>query len=149
LVKVVFLIGDAKEIVDLWSGKTKKGVRTLNPSKIKINGTPLEARAIERKGDKRVFSFLFITLDSRRVHKIPEIIGRLCVDPRETVIIATDKEKRAINEAGFGDRSNKRYQLGYFLVILLKKISYGDVNEIASVLFFNHEKEMQEGRLAL
>ena len=65
------------------------------------------------------------------------------------MIIATDKEKRAINEAGFGDRSNKRYQLGYFLVILLKKISYGDVNEIASVLFFNHEKEMQEGRLAL
>lgn len=150
--KAVFLVGEAKAILDYWSGKTKKGRRTLAPSQTKLNGlSVLNGTIVERNGQERIFCFLFVVLDKKKIRKIPEILQKLEVSPEEsTIIIADDSRKDFIRDMGI-EISEKRYNLiGPWLLIFFKKeIEIRDVNELTSVLFFNHEDEMSrwDGKL--
>lgn len=149
--KIIFLIGEAKTVLDLWNGKTKKGKRALTPSRTKLNGSPVfDGSIIERKGRERAFRFLFVVLDKRKIKKIPEMLERLDVSSEESAIIMTDGEKDIIGEMGI--MSGKRYhsvESCKFLVFLKGSIQIKDVNELASVLFLNREDEMsrQDGKL--
>ena len=142
--KVIFLVGEAKAILDFWRGKTKKGKRSLEPSQTKLNGLLVfNGTIIERNGRERIFRFLFILLDKKKTRKIPEILEKLQISPEEsTIIIADDSRKDFIRDMGI-EISEKRYNfVGPWLLIFFKKeIEIRDVNELTSVLFFNHEDE--------
>jgi len=68
--KVISLIEKAKMVIDFWSGKTKKGTRTIGVSQTKLNEASIfDAAIIEKKSRKRIFRFLFIVLDKGKVRK--------------------------------------------------------------------------------
>ena len=151
--KVIFLVGEAKTVLDFWSGKTKKGRRALAPSQIELNGLPVfDGTIIEQKGRERMFHFLFVLLDKKKIKKIPEILGKLEVSPEESTVIMTDDSKKDfIRDMGV-EIFEKRYNLVgpcKFIVFLKRNIGIRDVNELASVLFFNREEEMtrRDGKL--
>ncbi len=152
--KTIFLIGNAKLVLDFWSGKTKKGKRSLVSSEIKLNNSDVfEGKLSERKDEKREFSFLFVVLDKKKVNKIPELLKKLDIAPEESAVIITDKEKDVIKDMGIEKISDKRYYSGglfcNLLILLNGTIQNKDVNEMASVLFLNYEKEVsrKDGRL--
>ena len=143
--KVIFLIGEAKELLNFWVGKTKKGRRTLAPSQTKLNGlSVLDGTIIERNGRERVFCFLFIVLEKKKIKKIPEILEKLQISPEESTIIMTDDSRKDfIRDMGV-EISEKRYHIirPWLLIFFKKEIEIRDVNELTSVLFFNREDEI-------
>ncbi len=147
MIKAVFLIGNAKEILNLWSGKTKKGKRTLKSSCIKVNNS------VVFEGEVGKTKFIFIALDKKKTNKITEIIDRLGISSRESVAVITEKESEVAEEMGFEKVSKKRYYFGSgscgILVALRGSIKNKDINEIASVLFLNFNDEIyrEDGRL--
>lgn len=151
--KVIFLIGEAKAVLDLWSGKTKKGKRTLAPSRTKLNGSSVfDGEIIERRGEERRFQFLFVALESGKARKIPEMMERLDLIPEESAVIVTDNETGVAKDIGVGTLSGKRYHaVGpcKLFIVLKGSIKIKDVNELAAVLFLNHDDEMsrRDGRL--
>ncbi len=151
--KVIFLIGNAKSVLDFWSGKTKKGKRSLVTSKIKLNSSDVfEGKIMEQKGKKRDFSFLFVVLEKKKANKIPELLQKLEITSKESAVVITDKERCIIKDMGIEKISGKRYHsVGpcNFLIFLKGTVQNKDVNEMASVLFLNYGDEMskKDGRL--
>lgn len=150
--KVIFLVGEAKTVVDFWGGKTKKGTRMIGVSEIKLSGASVfDATIIERKNQERIFRFIFIVTDKGKIERMTKILEELDVSSSESAVIITDAEKEITREMGINKMPKKRYHFGScgFLVFLKRKVQNKDVNELASVLFYNREKEVsrKDGKL--
>ena len=132
MIKVVFLIGKAKEMLAIWEEeKTAKKERVFFKEKGICGFKAIEAAVVDRNDVERNYCFHFLIIPEKRIGAIPKIMEKMNIEIKEVIsVVSTDSSAlKLINE-----EKRKRYSISpeYGWVVYFKNgMKTRDINEFA------------------
>ena len=141
MIKVVFLIGKGKEMLDFWEEKKiPKKKRIIFEEKGMCGFKAIKAAVFDKNNTEKKYCFHFFLIPEKRIKSVLKIMEKMNAKPGETILVTLAAFPELMN-----GESKKRYglNLDYGWVVYFKeKIKLRDVNEFAAVFFREgiHEK---------